>query len=243
MGTRVEADREFWSRVLTDGGTTTVPRWVRDPAAGTAEHEAAVPDDVAETVRGLVGRLGVPVSALLLAAHAKVLAALSGEPEVVTGYAAGVRGEPLPCRLAVPPGSWRSLVSIARHAEADVLAHREFPVDELRRELGAGQSPYEIVFGPRGPEDAPADEGVLDVRWSDRDGRLRLRLRHRTDVLDAAGAARIAGYHLTALRLLTADVDAEHAGQSLLSADEVREQLEGLAGPGRSLPDARAHEL
>lgn len=243
MGTRVEADREFWSRVLAEGGTTTVPRWVLEPAAGTAEHEAAVPDDVAESVRGLVGQLAVPVSALLLAAHAKVLAALSGEREVVTGYAAGVRGEPLPCRLTVPPGSWRTLVSTAQQAEADLLAHREFPVDELCRELGADQPPYEIVFGPRGAEDAPAHEGVLDVRWSDRDGRLRLRLRYRTDVLDAAGAARIGGYHLTALRLLTADVDAEHARQGLLSPDELHEQLEGLAGPRRPLPDARAHEL
>ncbi|ANP51472.1 amino acid adenylation domain-containing protein [Streptomyces griseochromogenes] len=243
MGARVEADREFWSRVLAEGGTTTVPRWVREPVPGAAEHEAAVPDDVAETVRGLVRELGVPVSALLLAAHAKVLATLSGEPEVVTGYAAGVRGEPLPCRLAVPPGSWRALVSAAQHAEAQVLAHREFPVDELRRELGAAEPSYEVVFGPRGAEDTHADDGVVHVRWSDRDGRLRLRLRYRTDVLDAAGAARIGDYHVAALGLMTADLDAEHTRQSLLSADEVREQLEGLAGPRRPLPDARAHEL
>ena len=243
MGARVEADREFWSRVLAEGGTTAVPRWVREAVPGAAEHEAAVPDDVAEAVRGLVRELGVPVSALLLAAHAKVLAALSGEPEVVTGYAAGVRGEPLPCRLAVPPGSWRALVSAAQHAEAQVLAHREFPVDELRRELGAAEPSYEVVFGPRGAEDTRADDGVLHVRWADREGRLRLRLRYRTDVLDEAGAARIGDYHVTALRLMTADVDAEHARQSLLSADEVREQLEGLAGPRRSLPDRRAHEL
>ncbi|MFE1884718.1 non-ribosomal peptide synthetase [Streptomyces diastatochromogenes] len=244
METHLEADREFWSRVLTAGGTTTVPRWAREPAPGAAEHEVSVPDDVADAARGLVRRLGVPVSALLLAAHAKVLAALSGEQDVVTGYAAGVRGEPLPCRLTVPPGSWRALVAAAQHAEAELLAHREFPVDELRRELEVAEPSYEVVFGPRGgAENTVADDGVLHVHWSDRDGRLRLRLRYRTDVLDATSAARIGGYHLTALRLMTADVDAEHARQSLLSADEVTEQLEGLAGPRRELPDARAHEL
>ncbi|OXY92376.1 non-ribosomal peptide synthetase [Streptomyces diastatochromogenes] len=244
METHLEADREFWSRVLTAGGTTTVPRWVREPAPGAAEHEVSVPDDVADAARGLVRQLGVPVSALLLAAHAKVLAALSGEQDVVTGYAAGVRGEPLPCRLTVPPGSWRALVAAAQHAEAELLAHREFPVDELRRELEVVEPSYEVVFGPRGgAENTVADDGVLHVHWSDRDGRLRLRLRYRTDVLDATSAARIAGYHLTALRLMTADVDAEHARQSLLSADEVQEQLEELAGPRRVLPDARAHEL
>ncbi|MEU6089645.1 amino acid adenylation domain-containing protein [Streptomyces sp. NPDC047085] len=243
MGTQRDADREFWSRALTAGGTSAVPRWVREPVAGVAEHKVAVPDDVAEAARTLVHQLDVPVSALLLAAHAKVLAVLSGEPDVVTGYAAGVRGEPLPCRLTVPPGSWRGLLTAAQHAEAEVLEHREFPVGELRRELGLTEPSYEVVFGPREAEDAPVAGGVLRVRWCDRDGRLRLRLRYRTDVLDAAAAARIGDYHLTALRLMTADVDAEHARQSLLSADEVREQLEGLAGPRRELPDARAHEL
>ncbi|MFJ3640557.1 amino acid adenylation domain-containing protein [Streptomyces sp. NPDC090108] len=243
MGARVEADREFWSRVLTAGGSTAVPRWVREPAAGVAEHEIPVPDDVARAARELVHQADVPVSALLLAAHAKVLAAVSGEPEVVTGYAAGVRGEPLPCRLAVRPGTWRELLTAARHAEADLLAHREFPVDALRRELGVDGPSFEVVFGPRGAEDARSHHGVLDVHWSDLDGRLRLRLRYRTDVLDAAAAARIGDYHLAALRLMTAAVDTEHSRQSLLSADETHEQLEGLAGPGRALPDARAHEL
>ncbi|GHB50990.1 amino acid adenylation protein [Streptomyces viridiviolaceus] len=243
MGARVEADREFWSRVLTAGGFTTVPRWVREPAPGTAGHEASVPEAVADAVDVLARKLQVPVGTLLLAAHAKVLAALSGEQEVVTGYVPEARGEPLPCRLAVAPGTWRALVSAARHAEAEMLAHADFPVAELRRELRASEPSYEVVFGPGAADEAPADDGVLHVRWSESGGQLGLRLRYRTDVLDAESAARIAGYHLTALDLMTADADAEHTRQSLLSAEEMHEQLEGLAGPRRTLPDARAHEL
>ncbi|MEU3856507.1 amino acid adenylation domain-containing protein [Streptomyces sp. NPDC028722] len=244
MDTRVESDREFWGRVLTAGGATAVPRWAPEPAPGALELRTAVPDDVAASVRGLARRSGLPLSAVLLAAHAKVLAALSGEQEVVTGYTAGVHGEPLPCRLAVPAGSWRALVSAAGRAEAEVLAHREFPLAGLRRELGLTEPSYEVVFGPQGAEGTPGDDdAVLHVRWCDRGGRLLLRLRYRTDALDPASAARIAGYHLKALALLAADPDAHHARQQLLSADEVREQLEGQAGPRRPLPDARAHEL
>ncbi|MEU7304330.1 amino acid adenylation domain-containing protein [Streptomyces sp. NPDC007206] len=243
METCVEADREFWSRVLTAGGVTTVPRWVREPAAGTAEHEMPVPAEVTQAVRELVRHRGTPVSALMLAAHLKVLAVLSGEPDVVTGYTTGVRGEPLPCRATVPSGSWHALLAAAAHAEAEVLAHREFPVEKLRRELGLTRPPYEVVFGPLGADESHADDGALQVRWSDRGGRLTLRLRHRTDVLDATAAARIGGYHLTALRLMTADPAADHTRQSLLPAEEVREQLEGLAGPRRPLPDTRVHEL
>src|SRR5437867_1626247 len=41
----------------------------------------------------------------------------------------------------------------------------------------------------------------------------------------------------------TADPDAEHARQTLLSGEELRFQLNGLAGPRRKLPDRRVHEL
>ncbi|QIJ60787.1 amino acid adenylation domain-containing protein [Streptomyces sp. JB150] len=243
METRVEADRDYWSRVLTAGGVTPVPRWVRRPVPGTAEREVEVPPDVTRSVRDLVARSGVPVSALLLAAHAKVLAALSGEQEVVTGYTAGVRGEPLPCRVSVAPRPWRALLSAAERAEAAVLAHREFPVTRLRHELGLTEPPYDVVFGPSAAEQDRDDDAVVRVCWSDRGGRLVLRLRYRTDALDAGSAARIGGYHLAALKLMTADPDADHTRQSLLSADEVREQLDGLAGPRRPLPDVRPHQL
>ena len=45
---------------------------------------------------------------------------------------------------------------------------------------------------------------MLWVGTSGDDGQLTLRLRYRTDVLDADAAARIAGYHLTTLELIVA---------------------------------------
>jgi amino acid adenylation domain-containing protein len=62
-----------------------------------------------------------------------------------------------------------------------------------------------------------------------------LRLRYRTEVLDAEAAARIAGYHVTVLT--------DPKRTSLLSEAEVRFQLKELAGPRRELPDRRVHEL
>ncbi|RMB80466.1 non-ribosomal peptide synthetase [Streptomyces shenzhenensis] len=243
MGAHMGTDREYWSRVLSAGGCTAVPRWVGEPVAGVAAYETAAPDDLTAQLRAMARALKVPLSAVLLAAHAKVLAALSAEHEVVTGYAAGPRRAPLPCRLTVEPATWRALVAAAQRAESDLLAHREFPVDELWRELRVAGPSYEVVFDPDGTEGGLVDDAVLGVGWAERGGRLALRLRYRTQVLDAGYVARVGGYHLAALRLMAADVDAEHARQSLVSADEVHEQLEGLAGPGRVLPQARAHEL
>ena len=252
-----ETGREFWRGLLTAGGSTAIPRWSLRPMAGVAGHEAAIPDDLAAALRRRADELAVPLGSVLLAAHAKVLAALSGEPEVVTGYVAGGGGAPLPCRLATGPGSWRRLLLEAHSAETQLLSHKDFPVGDLRRELGVTGPSFETEIDPAGLD--PADHGgdghdggggdglatgtVLRVGIGRRGGRLVLRLRYRTDVLDADCAARIAGYHLTALALIAAGPDAEHGRQSLLSAGELRFQLEGLAGPRRELPDRRFHEL
>ncbi|MFD5493492.1 amino acid adenylation domain-containing protein [Streptomyces sp. NPDC127091] len=245
------ADREFWRGVLVTGGSTTIPRWTLRPVAGVDEHEATIPDDVMNSLRRLAEDLTMPLGSVMLAAHAKVLAALSGEHEVMTGHVVEEGGRPLPCRLTTAPASWRALLADTHRVVSELLSHKDFPVDGLRRELDLAEPSAETVLdphpvpGPR-PTDVAGDlaEGtVLWTAFSEHSGRPTLRLRYRTDVLDADHAARIAGYHLTALALIAADPDAEHARQSLLSDEEFRFQLEGLSGPRRTLPDARMHEL
>ena len=243
MDTLTEAGREFWRGVLASGGFTAIPRWTLDPVAGVAEHEEPIPGDLAAALRRLAGELAVPLSSVLLAAHAKVLAALSGEREVVTGYVAVQGGRPLPCRLTTGPDSWRTVLRDSYRAESQLLAHKDFPVDDLRLELGLTRPSFETVFDFAGNGSDLADDTALSVETRRVGNRLVLRLRYRTDVLDAGCAARIAGYHLTALALITADPDADHGRQSLLSAGELRFQLDGLAGPCRELPDRRLHEL
>ena len=238
-----EVGREFWRGVLVAGGFTAIPRWTLDPVPGVVEHEAPIPDDHVAALGRLADELAVPLHSVLLGAHAKVLAALSGEPEVVTGYVAGTDGQPLPCRLTMEPDSWRALLLDTHRVESALLWHQDFPVDDLRRELGLTGPSLETVFDPTGGGGGLAEDTVLWVGISREGDRLALRLRYRTDVIDADCAARIAGYHLTALALIAADPDAEHGRQSLLSAEEAQFQLEGLAGPRRELPDRRMHEL
>jgi amino acid adenylation domain-containing protein len=238
-----EAGREFWRGVLTGGGFTAVPRWAGVPVPGIAGQEVAVPGDLLPALRQRAAELGVPLSSVLLAAHAKVLAVLSGEPEVVTGYLAAPRGLPLPCRVVVAPGSWGAVLRGVHRAEWELLAHQDFPVGDLQGELGLAGPAFEVVFDAAGGEGTLAPDTVLWVGLWPHRGRLVLRLRYRTDVLDADAAARIAGYHLAALALIAADPGAGHERQSLLSADELAFQLEGLAGPRRELPGRRVHEL
>src|SRR3954471_10108364 len=148
MDNRIEAGREFWRAVLLAGGATAIPRWTLDPAPGVAEHVATLDDDLAAAVRRLADELELPLHSVALDAHAKVLAALSGEQDVVTGYAAGPGGRPLPCPLTTEGHSWRSLLQDTARVESGLLQHRDFAVNELKRELGVAGPAFETEFDP-----------------------------------------------------------------------------------------------
>jgi amino acid adenylation domain-containing protein len=237
------SDREYWRRVLDFGGFTAIPRWTRNPSAGVAEHEAAVPAELASALRSFASENAVAVRTAFLAAHAKVLAILSGESEVATGYAVNDSGRALPCRLAVDPGSWRSLLLETARREAELLSHSGFAVEDLKRNMGRSEPAFETVFGPAGAACRLDPDSVLSLTVVNQGDGFALRVQYRTEALDAESAERFAGYHLTALARMVADADADHGQQSLLSAEELHFQIEGLAGPRRELPNLRFHEL
>ncbi|WP_432184253.1 non-ribosomal peptide synthetase [Streptomyces tendae] len=235
MTTTVTGGRDTTRATLPEDVRTTVPRWTKAPRPGTARHDTAVPDDVMAALKGRARELGVPLTAILLAAHAKVLAVLSGAPAVRSGYRPRAGTGQLPWQLTVVPGTWRELVLAAGRAQERALARRPA--------TSAAPGP-EVVFDPGGSEPAdPAEGTVLVVAAAEQDGRHSLRLRYRTDVLDADCAARIGGYHLNALRQIAADPDAPHDRRGLPAAEEIRFQVDALAGPSRPLPGRRCHEL
>ena len=237
-----EANREFWREVLSAGGFTAIPRWTLNTEEGVGEHEIAISDELVVTLRRLSNELSVSFSSLLLTAHAKVLSALSGERDVCTGYGAEFLS-PLPLRMALERGTWRETVQDTARAEAELLAHRNFPVEELRAELGLAERLFETVFELRSDGEGEISKHIaLLVTFVERNG-LVLQLRYKKDVFDAECAARIAGYHCTALSLIGTDPDAEHARQTLLSAEELHFQVHDFAGKCKKLPNRRVHEL
>jgi amino acid adenylation domain-containing protein len=208
---------------------TAIPRWTQNPAPSVAEYEAPIPGDLVEALHRVADEVVVPFSSVLLATHAKVLAALSGETEVATGYVTVEDGQPLPCRLATEADSWQALLLEACKSE---------------RERGMYEIPVETAFDPVGCCGELSADTVLCICFPQQDGGLVARLRYRTDVLDEDAATRIAGYHLSALERIAEGPDARHAEQTVLSTEEIRHQLEDIgAGPRRELPHGRFHEL
>jgi len=235
--------QDYWRGALVGCGFTSVPRCTLSPEPGIGHYEAPIPNSSLTAPRRLADEIGLPLRAVLLAAHAKVLTILSGERDVVAGYVVTAGGPPLPCRLTLAHTSWRRAVLDIGRVEADVQAYADLPIEDIQRELGRTDPLFETVFDPTGADRDLAGDTVLQVSILRHGYRPVVRLRYRTEVLDAASAARIAAYHLTALTLIAADPDGEHERQSLLSAEELRFHLEELAGPRRELPDRRVHEL
>jgi len=218
-----------------------------------AEFTVAVPAELVPASASLARRLGVAPGAVLLASHAKVVSSLDGDDEVLTGYLgdsaiAGLRS--VPCRLTVPDGSWRQLIQAADRAlpgGAGYLA--------LSQGAAQGTPPFGTVIDlsdltertpgrARSATAAGLGAGIaLWTRFSWRGRRPGLTLRYLTGTLDAEFAARIAGYYLTALELMTGEPDASHRARGLITEDERRFQLDSLRGVVRELPDRRMHEL
>src|SRR2546428_375387 len=246
----VERSRECWRRALLAGAFTALPRWTCQPMAGVGEHEVRISDELEAALRGLAHELAMPLSSVLLTAHAKVLGALSGEREVSTGYVAVQGRYPYLCRMTTEPHSWRKMLLETHRAVLELLSHWEFPVEDLTRGAALAKPVFETGFDPAGDERGyvrmrgrALAEGI--VLWVDvvcQDG-LMLRLRPSADAIHRDCAARIAGYYLTALELIAGNPDAEHERQSLISREERHLQLHDLAGPRRKLPNRRVHEL
>ncbi|MBP2365564.1 non-ribosomal peptide synthetase [Pseudonocardia parietis] len=203
------------------GAATRIPRWSTDPVPGNAVHEVPLPSWFPAELPG-----GVRPETALLAAHARVLAVLSGEPEVVTGYRPAPGALPVPRRIDTAVGSWQVLLDATGRPS-------EEPPDV----------PFETLLDPHGDAADLTGELVLTVGTVRGPGGPVLRLRYRTDVIDQACAARIGGYHVAALDALVAAPQAGPADRHLLSDDELHHQLTERDGPDRELPDVRFHEL
>ncbi|MEV5210949.1 amino acid adenylation domain-containing protein [Micromonospora sp. NPDC053740] len=214
--------------------STSIPRWTAPSGGeqGIGVHRTRLSVELAGEIERTAVELGMTtISPLLLAAHARVLATVTAERELVIGLVPqGPEHVEAPLHLTVSPSNWTDLVTAA--AAATTARHRTETRPESVLDLSG------LAAGAAGtPDEDLHEDTVLRVVW-DRDGDgLALRVMYDRRVLDETYAARLAGYHLTALRLLVADPGERHDRQSLLAAAEVEKQLYGLAGPRTELPE------
>lgn len=177
-----------------------------------------IPGDLAGELAALAPAVGVEVCHLLLAAHVKVANVMTGEQRVTV--ACGQFGSWSLCETEVPDGRWLDLVHAVAAAAGPAMAA---PVP-------AGMTGATTVYFDGGSASEGTDPRML-LLW------------HDPAQFGAAEAARVAGYHLAALRSMAQALDAPHRASCLLDDAEVRFQIRVHDAGRRSLPGRRFHEL
>lgn len=204
-----------------------IPRWTA-PGAGAVtavEAVAQLSPELSARLRDVAVESSVTLDTVLLAAHLRVLAALTSQHGPVTGYVPSAGTSDMP-RSVCGPDPVRS-------------TWREF----LGRVAGAGPAPasgHESVLDLSASGGAGTDDAMLPllVRIARHGDGMTLRARSRTDVMTDEHLRRIVGYHCRALELVAANPDTPVQAQSLLSVEERRFQLDELTGEERP-PDGR----
>lgn len=154
--------KQFWQDVLAPGTGEPLPRWdaPAEQGEGVLMHPAPLPHGLSEQLLKLASALSVPVKNVLMAAHIKVIAALAGQDEILTGYehsgrperegadqAIGMFLNTLPFRIRVAGGTWIDLVHRVRDAETELLPHRRYPMAQMKFDAKAPSGPmFESIF-------------------------------------------------------------------------------------------------
>lgn len=154
--------RDYWLNTLRDARFCRLPHW-RNPARthgalNTSVNAVPISDEIARALKRLALDAAVPIKSVLLAAHLRVLNALTGERDVLTCVVSSGRPEipggdravglfinSLPFRLLLKGGSWLDLVNATFDAERKMLPFRRYPMAEMKRLVG-GQTISESLF-------------------------------------------------------------------------------------------------
>lgn len=148
------ATRRFWAETLDGAELLELPGagGGTRARAGVVQRPLVLPAALAAALTRTAESLGVPLKSVLLAAHARVLAALGGRDDIVTGLVTNGRPEvagaerilglflnTVPLRVELDRvDTWADLVRSVFAAEKALLPHRWLPLAEMQKRQGGG---------------------------------------------------------------------------------------------------------
>ncbi|MEU4645831.1 condensation domain-containing protein, partial [Micromonospora sp. NPDC023814] len=176
---RSDADAGYWRTVVTGWPKLTLPGTPTVDTGPRRVHRATL--DIADldgALRRLASTVGVPVKAVLHAAHLKVMSQLTNEPAFHSGLVCDARPEVrgaervhgmyiniLPFGFARGARTWRELVRSVFDREVELWPHRRYPLPAVRRLTGVDAHPIDVVFGYTEPRtDGTAPVGAPPAR-------------------------------------------------------------------------------
>jgi amino acid adenylation domain-containing protein len=145
-----EETRRHWERQLAGAPGPQLPLLPLpdgEEAQAPRVRDTRIPLGAPRTLalKRLAASLGVPLKSVLLAAHYRTLAVVTGQTELTSGLVVNGRPEvrdgerilglflnTLPLRFKVRPGSWSDLVRQAAAAERELVAYRRYPMAQIK---------------------------------------------------------------------------------------------------------------
>ncbi|CAM4407409.1 non-ribosomal peptide synthetase [Myxococcus xanthus] len=156
------AVQQFWAQQLDGMEVTSVTRTLPPPpdapARGLSQHPVPLAASTHAGLQRLARLAAVPLKSVLLAAHLRVLGAVCGTTDVVTGLVSNGRPEvrdgertlglflnSVAFRQRLGGGTWVDLVRETFATERRLLPHRRYPLSRLQHPR-SGQPPFEVLF-------------------------------------------------------------------------------------------------
>jgi len=156
-----EECRKYWAGKLAGSSPTPLPRAYADAAGSPARIrtiDVPISPEVSQGIKRLAQMAGAPVKSALLGAHLKVMSALTGQADVMTGMVSNGRPEgddgeralglflnTAPLRSKLRGGTWLDLARDAFETELEMMPYRRYPMIELLKARGGGQL-FETAF-------------------------------------------------------------------------------------------------
>ena len=158
------AHAQFWEQSLTGAPDTRVPSLPGRDSRGTGPAEtvsANLPGPLLAGLEAAARTSKVPLRTVLLAVHLRVLALVSGGPDVVSGVVThgrpqhqaaeqvlGLYLNSVPLRVHTSQRSWSALIRVVFDAELEVLPHRLYPLPQIQRLTGRNPA-FQVLFDYR----------------------------------------------------------------------------------------------
>ncbi|MGI5281967.1 amino acid adenylation domain-containing protein [Nonomuraea polychroma] len=262
--------RDFWHAQMADAPDTRLPRLPgRHGEPGAEVLRLPLAAELLERLSAAARELAVPLRTLLLAAHLRMIAVVTGESEVMTGLVTHSRPESeageevlglflntVPLRLDVTAPTWAALVRRVFEAEVALLPHRRYPLFEIQR--AAGRSPlldvlfdfrdFHVYRGLPGVEIVSQDFfEQTDVPFAAAFSRSRehggfdLTLTYDRAQFGADQIGRIGELYLTALRQAADPASDPRPADPYLARDAAA--IDGWNATARPYPSAVLHDL
>lgn len=150
--------RQFWRLRMQAMPVTRIMRFKALGLDSHARQEVALPASLSQQLTAVADDIGLPIKSVLLAAHMRALAALSGQSVVGTAMMANARPETkdgadavglflnaIPMRASFAGRTWRQLIRDVYASEAEALPYRTYPFSQMLEDAGA-DFPSDALF-------------------------------------------------------------------------------------------------